>query len=366
MSADQIRRELARKMKARQDAETDAGKHRAKVSSASTAATKARSDAAKTKIASTAKSKTSEAERRDKEAAKAGKDAAAADKKAATLRTEEGRLTTRLATAEASERKAADQKQRNVDKRVERARDAERGEYERRIAAAEALAQRAQHVATTTARTLPEPKPEKLRVLLLGADSKGAEVGESGLRIGREQQRIAAAVRTANHRDMIELQARPAATTEDLLDGVSQFRPHVVHFSGHSNENILAFENDDDAPNDGTMVAGTAFARAMRATDERPTLVVLNSCDSAAHLDALTGGLVPFAVGMTDEIGDGDAIIYAARFYASIANGQSIASAHAAGLVALEFAGLDPDIVVLQASEDVDPASAILVSEPTS
>lgn len=88
----------------------------------------------------------------------------------------------------------------------------------------------------------------------------------------------------------------------------------------------------------------------------------LNSCDSTAHLDALTSGLVPFAVGMTDEIVD--AIIYAARFYASIANGQSIASAHAAGLVALEFAGLYPDIVVLKASANVDPASAILVSKP--
>ena len=100
----------------------------------------------------------------------------------------------------------------------------------------------------------------------------------------------------------------------------------------------------------------------MHATDEPPTLVVLNSCDSAAHLDAIVGELVPFAVGMTDAIGDGDAIIYAARFYASIANGQSIASSHAAGLVALEFAGLDPKIALLKANEGLDPAAAVLVT----
>ncbi|MBY6537652.1 CHAT domain-containing protein [Rhodococcus sp. BP-349] len=366
MSADQIRRELERKIKAREDAETDSGKHRAKASVASAAATKARLDAAKTTSAMTAKSKTSEAERRDKDAMKSSKDAATADAKAASLRKDEARIRTRLATAETSERKAAEQKQKTEDKRVERAHAAERDEYERRIAAAEAVARQAQHDATTSARSLPEPKPEKLRVLLLGADSKGAEAGEEGLRIGREHKRIAAAVRNANHRDLIELQPRPAATTDDLLDGISQFRPHVVHFSGHSNNSILAFEDDEDAPHDGTMVAGTAFARAMQATDEPPTLVVLNSCDSAAHLDALIGGLVPFAVGMTDEIGDSDAIIYAARFYASIANGQSIASAHAAGLVQLEMAGLDPDIVVLRAADDLDAADAFLVSETDS
>ena len=367
MSADQIRRELERKIQAREASETDAGKHRTKASEASAKASKARSDAATTKNAMTARMKTSEAEKRDKDAAKSGKDAATAEGKAATLRKEEARLRTRLATTEASERKAGEQKQKTEDKRVERAHAAERADYERRIAAAEAMAQQARHVATTTARlSLPEPKPEKLRVLLLGADSKGAEAGEAGLRIGREHKRITAAVRNANHRDAIELQPRPAATTEDLLDGISQFRPHVVHFSGHSNDSILEFEDDDDSPNDGTVVAGTAFARAMQATDEPPTLVVLNSCDSAAHLDALIGEPVAFAVGMIDEIGDGDAIIYAARFYASIANGQSIASAHAAGLVALEMAGLDPDIVVLRAADGMDAASAFLVTEPGS
>lgn len=355
MSADQIRHELERKMRACSEVETDVGKHRTKESTARVAADKARSAAAKTSNATTAKSKLSEADRREKEAATAASAAAAADKKAAGLRTDISRLQKRLSDAEASERRLADQRQKTADKRTERERTAERAEYERRIAAAEDAAREARSAVATATRSLPEPKPETLRVLLLGADGSG------GLRIGREQQRIAAAVRSANHRDSISFETRAAATTDDLLDGISQFRPHVVHFSGHSNEDVLAFEKDVDAPNDGTMVAGTAFARAMSATDEPPTLVILNSCDSAAHLDALVGGIVPFAVGTTDSIGDGDAIIYATRFYASVANGHSIASAHEAGRVALEFAGLNPDIVVLQSAGDVDPTAAVLV-----
>ena len=33
-----------------------------------------------------------------------------------------------------------------------------------------------------------------------------------------------------------QVDVRPAATAADLLDGITRFRPHVVHFSGHSND----------------------------------------------------------------------------------------------------------------------------------
>ena len=61
-------------------------------------------------------------------------------------------------------------------------------------------------------------------------------------------------------------------------------------------------------------------------------------------------------------IDDGDAINYAAQFYASIANGQSVRSAHLSGQAALEMAGLDgAELPTLAAAADVDPGAAILV-----
>ena len=361
MSADQIRRDLERKIRAREDAEKDAGKHRTKAATASSDAAKLRNDAGK-KSPTIARQKLRDAERRDDAAAKANRDAATAETKVARLRSDEQRLRTRLSAAEKSEGAAAERKQKAEQKRLEKDRSAERAAYERRIAAAEARAEQAHSVAQTAARKIPAPKPEKLRVLMLGADSEGAEEGQSGLRIGREQQRIAKAVRMALHRDSIELDPRPAATPDDVLDGITRFRPHVVHFSGHSNEDILAFEQDDDSPNSGVMVAGDVFARAMRATDDPPVLVVLNSCNSASHLDAIVDQVAPFAIGMTDEIGDRDAIAYAAQFYASIANGQSIGAAHRAGVVVLEMSGLDSDdLPVLQAGSQLDPDQVVLV-----
>lgn len=105
-----------------------------------------------------------------------------------------------------------------------------------------------------------------------------------------------------------------------------------------------------------------AFSSAIQATDEPPLLVLLNSCNSADQIQDLVNQLVPFAIGMSDSIGDADAINYAAQFYAAIANGQSVHSAHLSGRAALELAGLDDaDLPTLTWALDVDPTRAVLV-----
>ncbi len=196
-------------------------------------------------------------------------------------------------------------------------------------------------------------------MLILGAASEG------DLRVGREQKRIRAAVEAALHRDLIELDVRPAATTGDLLDGITKFRPHVVHFSGHSSDDLIVFEDEVDEHHEGVIVTAQAFANAVAATDDPPLLVLLNSCSSAAQIDGLVDRVVPFAIGMTDEIEDVDAITYATQFYAAVANGQSIRSAHLSAQAALELAGLSgAALPSLAHAIDVDPASTILVSPP--
>ncbi|GAA1640625.1 hypothetical protein [Actinoplanes couchii] len=143
------------------------------------------------------------------------------------------------------------------------------------------------------------------RILLLGAASAG------DLRIGREQKRIRAAVESALHSDSIDLDHRPAATTGDLLDGITRFRPHIVHFTGHSDDKLIEFEKDVDKQHHGVVIT---------------------------------------------------AIAYAAQFYAAVANGQSIRSAHPSAQAALELAGLSSsELPVLAHAPDVDPATAILV-----
>jgi hypothetical protein len=74
---------------------------------------------------------------------------------------------------------------------------------------------------------------------------------------------------------------------------------------------------------------------------------------------------VPLAIGMSDNIGDADAMAFAARFYATIADGQSVESAHRVAKVAMELSGLpDADLPILANDPAVNPAEVVLVTPP--
>lgn len=102
-----------------------------------------------------------------------------------------------LNRAETAEAKAADKANQRDAKRAQQRTLAERAELEARINETEQAMDEA-------LRQLLEPKPEKLRILLLDASAEG------DLRVGREQARIRKAVEAALHRDYVDIDARPA------------------------------------------------------------------------------------------------------------------------------------------------------------
>jgi hypothetical protein len=177
MSASQYRGQLRRKRKQRIEAGKKASDYRGKEAAKRSAAAKARAAAGKTKSGSTAASKTREAERAEKDAAALGKEAARWEEKASRYSKEEAALEEKVAKAEQSEADATERRRKREQLQADRRLAAERASFERRIDEAESEAKRA-------VRELRAPKPEKLRVLILGAGSAG------DLRVGREQKRI--------------------------------------------------------------------------------------------------------------------------------------------------------------------------------
>jgi hypothetical protein len=200
-------------------------------------------------------------------------------------------------------------------------------------------------------------RPEGLRVLYLTASSRG------DLRVDEEIREVKAKVRAAVYREAVHIEHQPAATLEDLLDGLTRVEPHVVSFSGHAGEDLLEFDTGADTRGPGHRLPAGVFARALGAVDRPPRLVVLNACKSQAQLDELVR-VVPLAVGMRGSIGDPAAIAFAARFYAALADGQSVLAAYQ--LAKVQLAGTDrtlpdADLPVLEHAPDVDPAKAVLV-----
>ena len=338
--------------KKRDAAERKVNDYRTRESKKRADADRARAAAAKTTNATTRRSKESQAARRLKDAQNAASQAATWQNKVAALAKKESLLRSKLSKAQVNEATKAE-KQREREHQIQMAKLREQ-QYD--------LTSRVMDTESSVrdvVRSLRPPKVEKLKILVLTSDPAG------GLRLGREQKRIRQAVQGAVHRDWVEFDFRSAATPEDLLDGLSEFVPHVVHFSGHSDTETVWFEADEDSHNSGRPVASDVLGRALSAVDAPPSLVVLNSCESAAQLEELVESTVPFAVGMAAPINDGDAIAFAARFYANIANGQSLLSAVSAGCVALELAGLEgSDLPVLVHAANADPSSLILVQAP--
>lgn len=201
------------------------------------------------------------------------------------------------------------------------------------------------------------PEPERLRVLYLTANPGLDLMTET------EVRQVQQALRGAKYRDRIEILLRPAATFQDLLDGLNDVRPHIVHFSGHAGQEAIQFDCGDVIKPAGEAVDFTLLVEALAATDQPPELLVLNACDSLEGVTVVLPA-VPVIIGMSDAVPDTAAIVFSQQFYAAIASGQSVGAALKQGKVKIKAVLLDdqtselPDFI---AREDVNLDSLVLV-----
>lgn len=354
-SSEQIRKKLADLARDRAKCEgrlaTAQSKQQKKLTEVSTYQERAR----KASSPSRAESYLRSAATANKAALVEGKKVEAERKAIAKCATKEAALTKDLHAALARETKEEQRQRERHNKEEERRRRqqevAERARTEALVAASE------ERMSVVISR-MQSPKVEPLRILYLTAAAAG------DLRVGEEIRRVKAAVRAATLRDLVEIEHMPAATASDLLDGLTRFRPHVVHFSGHAGKHVLEFDSGLAERGPGQIVAATAFAEAIDAVDAPPKVIVLNACHSHAHVDGLLE-VVPLAIGMTDEIGDVDAITFATRFYAAITEGQSVEAACKLAKADMRLNGLpDADLPVLSHVPEVDPSATMLIIPP--
>ena len=362
-SADSARRKLEELRKKRADAAKHEAEARKKQAAAETKVADYNVKAARASSPSTAKTYARQAESALKVSLAAGKKVAEWSNKAAGLAKQEADAYKQLdqamqregAEAERARKRQAgreDQERKRREEVERRAREAERRQ-ERGLT--DAMLSSTEHRLSSQIERLRPPHRERLRILYVTATPEG------GLRLDKEMRRVYKGVQAATERDLVDIRPLPAATPSDFLDAMSGFKPHVVHFSGHADRTGLTFDTDYDHDNDGHDIDAALFARAIRSVDRPPLLVVMNACESEGHLDGLLE-VVPMAIGMADEIGDPDAMSFAARFYTSIADGQSVASAFGAAVVQMEMDGMDDaDLPVLRTRDGVDAGEQPLV-----
>lgn len=205
------------------------------------------------------------------------------------------------------------------------------------------------------------PELEKLRILYLTANP-GLD-----LRTEAEVRQVQQALRGAKYRDRVDVQQRPAATFQDLLDGLNDVRPHIVHFSGHAGAEAVQFENECLNSREGRPLEFSLLVEALTATDQPPKLLVLNACDTLDGAAVILPA-VPVVIGMSDTVSDIGAVVFAKQFYAAIASGQSVGAALKQARFSIKATLLDDEAGGLPqhvSREHIDIDTLVLVIPPT-
>lgn len=351
MSSDTLRSQLAQLAKKKAGLEQERAKHlKSAVTAASAAEARGRQAERSSSISSKKSHINAAATQYKKHADESGK--------AAVLSTKIADLDKQMASKLKSLRSEEDRERRQGD-RIRKAHESS-ADKRRRMEKAHALEMFRLARIDVRHAIIPPPEPEMLRVLYMTASPDFARP----LRVDAEVSSVQRAIKSARHRLAMDIKYAPAATQQDLFDRLNFERPHVLHFSGHGEEGALLFDNASVTDPKTDPVTFDVLAAFLSAIDTPPRLLVMNACDSLTGAELLLEA-VPIVIGMSDEIEDAAAAIFAVQFYSAIANGQPIGHAFRQGKAAILqmlMSDEQAELPMLIHRDDVDPDAVRLVS----
>jgi hypothetical protein len=199
-------------------------------------------------------------------------------------------------------------------------------------------------------------KRKRLDVLYLTANPNK----KYALRVEAEVRQVQEAVRGSKLRDNIALHYSPAADLDSIINGLNDYHPSIVHFSGHGYAGGLAADHPHVRRPRSNLITFDLLAKAMAATDTPPSVIVLNACQSIGARKVFLPPAKAIIV-MRDSISDLAATAFANKFYAAIASGQSLEAAFNQGRLAVEAVSLgEATTPQLICAKGVDPAKIVL------
>ena len=173
-------------------------------------------------------------------------------------------------------------------------------------------------------------------ILLLAANPKGTV----SLRLQEEEREIKERLRLAGY-GKVPISSTGATRPRDLQQAMLDFKPQVVHFTGHGvGQDGLAFE---DVTGQLKLVSSEALANLFQLFSERVECVVLNACYSEFQAKAISKH-ISYVIGMSRAIGDRAAIEFSVGFYTALGAGESIEFAYELGCNAIQLEGIPENL----------------------
>lgn len=190
---------------------------------------------------------------------------------------------------------------------------------------------------------------QKKTILFLAANPKNS----TQLRLDEEMRGIAEGLQRSKKGDTFQLEQQWAVTPRDMRRAILEYKPEIVHFSGHGvGEEGLALEDENGQVQ---LVHAQALAALFEVFRTFVECVVLNACYSEVQASAIARH-IPYVIGMRQAVGDKAAQEFAIGFYETLASGESIEFAYKLGCVSIPMAGIVGDLtpVLKRKSDAID------------
>jgi hypothetical protein len=169
-------------------------------------------------------------------------------------------------------------------------------------------------------------------ILLLAANPKGTY----NLRLQEEEREIRERLRLAGY-GKVPINSTGATRPRDVQQAILDFKPQVVHFSGHgAGQDGLVLE---DASGQEKLVSSEALANLFKLFSKRIECVILNACYAKFQAEAISKH-IDYVIAMGTSISDSAAIEFSIGFYTALGAGESIEFAYELGCNAIHLEGI--------------------------
>jgi len=168
----------------------------------------------------------------------------------------------------------------------------------------------------------------KIKILLLASNPKNT----SSLRLSEEFRYIKECIKLSENSHDFDIFEGYAVRAKDLRRLILEHSPHIIHYSGHGDDEGILLENNQGNTNP---IEGHVLEELFSLFDSI-NCIILNSCYSVKQANSLRK-VVPYIIGMQKSIKDQSAIYFSTGFYDAIASKRTIEDSFKFGVNAIRL-----------------------------
>ncbi|MGD2088609.1 MAG: CHAT domain-containing protein [Candidatus Aminicenantes bacterium] len=165
------------------------------------------------------------------------------------------------------------------------------------------------------------------KILILAANPKTT----TWLSLDEEVREIEICLERAKQREKFDIKSIWAVRFRDLRKALLDYKPQIVHFSGHGEEDGLILGNELGI---GVTIPSKALSLLFSLCSRHVECVILNACYSATQADAIKQH-INYVIGAPGKINDRAAIEFSVGFYDALGAGETVEDAFKFGITGI-------------------------------